>query len=81
MSVIRDGYGIPFIPTPPPHHYKDNSSALDRGFVAEAIPELLCDNCVKEIFTLPDITNRLSVSVQDNGKKRYIVDLSDCEAN
>ena len=32
------------------------------------------------MLTLPDIANRLSVSVQDNGEKKYIVDLSDCEA-
>ena len=76
LSVIRDGYRIPFISTPPPHHYKDNSTALEEpGFVVEAISELLCDNRVKEIFNFPDIASQLSVSVQDNGKKRYILDL------
>ena len=49
LSVVRDGYRIPFISTPPPHHSKNNSSALEEpGFVAEAISELLCDNRVKE---------------------------------
>ena len=49
LSVIRDGYRIPFISTPPPHHSKNNSSALEEpGFVAEAISELLCVNSVKE---------------------------------
>ena len=44
------------------------------GFFVEAISELLCDNRVKEIFNFPDIDSRLSVSVQDNGKKRNILD-------
>ncbi|CAH3133401.1 unnamed protein product [Pocillopora meandrina] len=30
LSVIRDGYKIPFICTPPPHHCKNNSSALEE---------------------------------------------------
>ena len=76
LSVIRDGYKIPFISTPPPHHCKNNSSALEeRGFVTEAISELLRDNRVEEIFSPPDIVNPLSVSVQANGKKRLILDL------
>ena len=52
LSVIRAGYRIPFISTPPPHHSKNNSSALEEpGFVAEAISELLCENRVKENST------------------------------
>ena len=39
-----------------------------RFLFAEAISELLCDNCVEEIFAPPDIVNPLSVSVQANGK-------------
>ena len=30
LSVIRDGYKIPFISTPPPHHCKNSSSALEE---------------------------------------------------
>jgi len=38
LSIIKDGYKIPFITTPPPHRFKNNSSALkDRKFVSEAI--------------------------------------------
>ena len=76
LSVIRDGYKIPFISTPPPHHSKNNSFALkELGFVTEAISELLSDNRAEEIFSPPDIINPLSVSVQANGKKRLILDL------
>ena len=38
LNVIRDGYKIPFIPTPPAHHYRNNASAVKVAeFVAEAI--------------------------------------------
>ena len=51
LSVIRGGCRIPFISTPPPYHYKNNSSALkEPGFVTEAVSELLCDNRVEEIY-------------------------------
>ena len=51
LSVIRGGCRIPFFSTPPPYHYKNNSSALkEPGFVTEAVSELLCDNRVEEIY-------------------------------
>ena len=40
---------------------------------AEATSELLCDNCVEEIFTPPDIVNPFSVSVQVNGILRDLL--------
>ena len=42
LSVIRDGYKIPFISTPPPRRLTNNASALQEAdFVSEAILELL----------------------------------------
>ena len=76
LSVIRCGYKIPFISTPPSQHYPNNASAINEAeFVGEAILELLRDNRVEEIFSPPDIVNPLSVSVQSSGKKRLILDL------
>lgn len=76
LSVIRNGYKIPFISTPPPRRFTNNASALkEADFVNAAILELLHDNRVEEIISPPDIVNPLSVSVQPNGKKRLILDL------
>ena len=76
LSVIRNGYKIPFISTPPPRRFTNNASDLkEADFVNAAILELLHDNRVEEIISPPDIVNPLSVSVQPNGKKRLILDL------
>ena len=47
----------------------------EAEFVREVILDLLRDNRVEEIISPPDIVNRLTVSVQANGKKRLILDL------
>ena len=76
LSIIRCGYKIPFISTPPPRLYKNNGSAvIESEFVGDAILELLRDNRIEEVFSSPDIVNPLSVSVQSSGKKRLILDL------
>ena len=76
LSVIRCGYKIPFISTPPSQRYSNNASAINEAeFVGEAILELLRDNRVEELFSPPDIVNPLSFSVQSSGKKRLILDL------
>ena len=76
MTVIRCGYKIPFISTPPSQHYSNNASAINEAeFVGEAILELLRDNRVLELFSPPDFVNPLSVSVQSSRKKRLILDL------
>ena len=55
LSVIRNGYKIPFISTPPPRRFTNNASALkEADFVSEAIFELLRDNRVEEIISPPD---------------------------
>ena len=76
LNIIRDGYKIPFISTPPPRQFRNNASAFkESDFVGEAISELLSDNRVEEIFSAPDILNPLTVSIQRSGKKRLILDL------
>lgn len=74
--ILRDSYKFPFISTSPPHHYRDNASAVKEAeFVADAILELLHDNCMEELFSLADIITPLGVSVQSSSKKRLILDL------
>ena len=76
LNIIRDGYKIPFISTPPPQQFRNNASAFkESDFVGEAISELLSGNRVEEIFSTPDILNPLTVSIQRSGKKRLILDL------
>ena len=76
LDVIKEGYKIPFISTPPPKHYSNNASALrEADFVDQAIAELLADNCVEELYSPPVILNPLTLSVQTSGKKRLMLDL------
>ena len=76
LVIIGDGYKIPFSTTPLPVHLRNNALALgESAFVCEAIIELLRDNRVEELTTAPDILNPLTVSVQNSGKKRLILDL------
>ena len=76
LSVIREGYKIPFYYTPTSVHLQNNNSALNYSdFVVSAISELLKVGSVVECPFPPVVVNPLSVSVQSNGKKRLILDL------
>ena len=76
LDLINDGYKIPFITTPPPCKFRNNDSARkESDFVTEAVLGLLQDNRVEELDAAPEIINPLSVSVQNTGKKRLILDL------
>ena len=76
LNIINDGYKIPFITTPPPCKFRNNASARkESDFVTEAVLGLLHDNRVEELDAAPEIINPLSVSVQNTGKKRLILDL------
>ena len=76
LSVIRDGYKIPFIVFPPPKVSPNNGSALkERVFVSEVIFNLIRNKCLEVLDHPPAIVNPLSVSIQSSGKKRLILDL------
>lgn len=76
LSVISEGYRLPFIQTPPGRDMPNNKSAFEHcNFVSEAIRELLLSGRVLEVPLLPHVINPLSVSVQRSGKKRLILDL------
>ena len=76
LNIINGGYKIPFITAPPRYKFRNNASARkEPDFVTEAVLGLLHDNRVEELDAAPEIINLLSVSVQNTGKKRLILDL------
>ena len=76
LDVIENGYKIPFYSCPPKMMLKNNKSALSNAeFVVEAIADLFKRGLVVKCNSLPR-ANPLSVSVQSNGKKMLILDLS-----
>ena len=76
LSVICEGYRLPFLQISPGFTSRNNRSALDHSvFVNEAILELLHSARVMELKRPPHVVNPLSVSIQPNGKKRLILDL------
>ena len=76
LSVVRDGYKIPFVTLPPPKVSPNNFSAVTHShLVSEAISDLLRTKCVEILDHKQDIVNPLSVSIQHSSKKRLILDL------
>ena len=76
LSIIQDGYRLPFETIPSGNVLNNNMSSLHYPkFVEEAILELLHTYRVVEVQAPPYVVNPLSVSVQPNGKKRLILDL------
>ncbi len=76
LSVIRDGYRLPFVQFPPRKDIKNNKSAsMHSVFVQEAINELITSGRVLEVDQVPWVVNPLSVAIQSSGKKRLILDL------
>ena len=73
LSVIREGLKIPFYYTPTSVYQQNNNSALTYSdFVVSAITELLKVGSAVECPFPPVVVNPLSVSVQSNGKKKFI---------
>ena len=76
LSVIREGYKIPFYYTPTSVFLPNNKSALHNAdFVLGAITELLKVGSVVQCPCPPVVVNPLSVFIQPNGKKRLTLDL------
>ena len=72
--MIRRGYRLPFVQYPSECFLKNNRSALQHPeFVAEAITELLSNECIVEHVVPPFCVNPLTVA---EGKKlRLVIDL------
>ena len=78
MSTIEFGYIIPFYQNPPSAFLKNNKSALNHAdFVLKAITDLKEKGCIIDVFQKPYVINPLTVSVNDSGKHRLVLDLRD----
>ena len=76
-SVLANGYFIPFVQIPPPMFFSNNTSALrHHEFVTESVVELLSSGRIQETPLPSYIVSPLSVSCQNETKKRLILDLS-----
>ena len=76
MSVVEEGYKLPFFALPEPAAFKSNRPALEHAEFVERALEVLCQSGrVIRCVVPPYVINPLSVSVQANGKKRLILDL------
>ena len=76
LSVIEEGYKLPFFAFSEPGAFKNNRLALEHAEFVESSLEVLCQSGhVIRCTVSPYVVNTLSVSVQANGKKRLILDL------
>ena len=70
ISIIGNGYQLPFANSPEPVKLKNNKSArLNADFVDQAIRELVLSGRVREISHQPLVVNPLSVSIQPCGEE------------
>ncbi|KAL9970917.1 hypothetical protein ACROYT_G023375 [Oculina patagonica] len=76
ISIIRDGYALPFVELPPRKQMENHKSAADeKEFVAEQVKELLLTGCVTKVNRADiHIVSPLGV-VKNSVKKRLILDL------
>jgi hypothetical protein len=76
LDVIDTGYKLPLVTKPSRLFCRNNRSALNNAsFVSEAIQDLLDRSLVVKCKDPPHVVNPLTVSVQNSGKKRLILDL------
>ena len=76
LSIIENGYRLPFISLPLAVKLRNNKSArIHADFVDQAVLELFNSDRVRMVNERPFIVNPLSVSVQPCGKKKLILDL------
>ena len=76
LSILKEGYRLPFVNIPPGNDSPNNKSVLPHGeFVDQAMWELLATKRVVEVKEPPYIINPLSVTIQRSRKKRLVLDL------
>ena len=75
LSIIENGFRLPFISFPLAVKLRNNKSAqIHADFVDQAVLEPLNSDRVRMVNEQPFVVNPLSVSVQPCGKKRLILD-------
>ena len=73
LSIINQGYILPFASVPEGKWFKNNSLAL--GFVTETVTELLANKCVRFVSERPMVCSPLLVVIWSSGKKRLVINL------
>jgi len=74
LSLIQNGYRLPFGKITSENDLKNNESSSHPKFVEETVLELLHSYRVAEVQAPPAyVVSPLSVSVQSKGKKRLIL--------
>ncbi len=77
LSVIQNGYCLPFVRQPPSLFFANNRSALENSeFVEMEIASLYLKKCVYEVSERPYFISPLSVAKNAEGKRRLILDNS-----
>ena len=77
LSIIENGYIIPFEEEPPQSFFRNNKSALHEvKFVADSVLELLASGRIQEKIRPSFIVSPLSVACSSSKKNRLILDLS-----
>lgn len=79
LSILEEGYKLPFISIPPKSVCSNNKSALQPDnfdFVCQAIENHVEVGAVSEVFEIPDIVMPLQVVAPVGRKKRLITDAS-----
>jgi len=75
LDIVKTGYSLPFITTPPPAYSRNNkSSKREHIFTEKSIKELLKNNSIHEDDYIPHCVNPLSVAERNN-KLRLVLDL------
>ena len=75
LSVVEEGYKIPFKEVPDVQKSRNNKSARDNPeFVSKEIKNLLKKGCISEVNSLPHVVNPLSVAYNKKGKPRLVLD-------
>jgi hypothetical protein len=76
LSVINEGYKLPFISQPVPSVLKNNKSAIDNAdFVDVEVDKLVAAGIVIKLPNIPTVVNPLTVAQNADGKKRLVIDL------
>ena len=75
LSVIEEGYKIPFKEMPPNQKCRNNRSARDNPeFVSKEIKILLAKGCISKVEYTPYVINPLTVAYNKKGKPRLVLD-------
>lgn len=76
LSIIRQGYVLPFSERPEGKVFKNQKSAfMYYDFVSEAVADLLKNGCIRQVQQRPLVCSPLLVVVGGTGKRRLVINL------